>query len=69
MPIATAILAIIQNAPFLINEVTTLYQAVKNDLSPSDIEQIDAALASSQAADAAATAKADTALDDAAGRP
>lgn len=69
MGIATAILAIIQNAPFLINEATTLYQAVKADLSPSDIEQIDAALATAQAADAAATAKADAALDAAAQVP
>lgn len=69
MPLAAAILAIIQNAPFLINEATTLYQAVKDDLSPSDIEQIDAALASSQAADAAATVKADAALDAAAQIP
>ena len=69
MGIAAALIAIIQNAPFLINEATTLYQAVKNDLSPSDIEQIDAALASSQVADAASTAKADTALDAAAKIP
>jgi hypothetical protein len=66
MPIVTALLAIIQNAPFLINEATALYQAVKNDLSASDIDQIDAALATAQAADAAATVKADVALDDAA---
>lgn len=69
MPLAAAILAIIQNAPFLINEATTLYQAVKADLSPSEIDQIDAALASAVAADAAATAKADAALDVAAAQP
>ncbi len=68
MPIATALLAIIQNAPFLINEATTLYQAVKGSLSATDISQIDAALAAAQAADATATAKADAALDDAANR-
>lgn len=66
MPVATAILAIIQNAPFLINEATTLYQAIKGDLSATEIDQIDAALATAQAADAASTAKADTALDAAA---
>lgn len=69
MPLATAILAIIQNAPFLINEATALYQAVKGDLSETEISQIDAALATAQAADAAATAKADTALDAAAQIP
>ncbi len=68
MGIATAILSIIQNAPFLINEATTLYQAVKGDLSATDISQIDAALAAAQAADATATAKADAALDDATNR-
>ncbi len=68
MGITTALLAIIQNAPFLINEATTLYQAVKGSLSATDIDQIDAALRSAQLADAEATARADAALDDAAKR-
>jgi hypothetical protein len=68
MTIATAILAIIQNAPFLINEAKTLYDAVRGDLSATDITEIDAALAKAQAADALATAKADAALDAAAKR-
>lgn len=68
MPIATAILAILQNAPFLFNEAATLYQAVKGDLSNTEIDQIDAALAQARAADAAATSKADAALDAAANR-
>lgn len=68
MPIAAAILAIIQNAPFLINEATTLYQAVKGDLSASDISQIDAALQAAKDADWAATQKADDALEDASKR-
>ncbi len=68
MGITTALLAIIQNAPFLINEATTLYQAVKGSLSATDIDQIDAALRSAQLADAEATARADVALDEAAKR-
>ncbi len=68
MGITTALLAIIQNAPFLINEATTLYQAVKGSLSATDIDQIDAALRSAQLADAEATARADAALDEAAKR-
>lgn len=63
MGIAAALIAIIQSAPLLINEATELYQALKGDLSESDIAKIDAALATAQAADAAATAKADVALD------
>lgn len=68
MGIAEAILAIIQSAPFLINEATTLYEAIRGDLSATEIDQIDEALAKAQAADAAATAKADAALDAAAKR-
>lgn len=68
MPIAAAILAIIQNAPFLINEATTLYQAVKGDLSASDISQIDAALQAAKDADWKATSEADDALEDASKR-
>ncbi len=68
MGITTALLAIIQNAPFLINEATTLYQAVKGSLSATDIDQIDAALRSAQLADAEATARADAALDEASKR-
>lgn len=68
MPIATAILALIQYAPAAISEITTLYQAVKGDLSASDISQIDAALKAAQNADWAATQKADDALEAAAKR-
>lgn len=68
MPIAAAVLAIIQNAPFLINEATTLYNAIKGDLSTTEIDQIDAALKAAQDADAKATAAADLALDAAAKR-
>ncbi len=68
MGVATAIISILQSAPFLINEATTLYQAVKGSLSATDIDQIDAALRSAQLADAEATARADAALDEAAKR-
>lgn len=68
MPVAAAILAIIQNAPFLINEATTLYNAVRGDLSATDQATIDQALANAQAGDASATAAADQALTDASQR-
>lgn len=68
MGIAEAILALIQYAPAAIDGIESVYAAVKGDLSNTEIDQIDAALAKAQAADAAATAKADTALDDAAKR-
>lgn len=62
-PIATAILAFIQAAPTLWNEGFTLYNAVKNDLSATDQDAVEAALESAQTSDAAATAAADQALD------
>lgn len=66
MPIATAILALLQYAPSAISEITTLYNAIKRDLSATEIDQIDAALKAAQDADWAATQKADSALSDAA---
>lgn len=63
MPTVSAIVALIQNAPYAINEIMTLYDAVKSDLSDTDQAQIDAALANAQQSDAAATAQADIALD------
>ena len=66
--IATAIIALITNAPQIINETISLYNAVRSDLSETDQQAIDAALASSQATDAQATATADAALDAAANR-
>jgi len=68
MGITEAILALIQFAPAAINEVTAVYNAIKGDLSTTDQAQIDAALANAQASDAAATAAADKALDDASKR-
>ena len=65
--IATAILALIANAPQAISEVTSLYNAVKSDLSDTDQASIDAALAAAQSDDAAATAAADAALTTASG--
>jgi len=68
MPIVGAILAILQAAPQLYQEVTTIYGEIKGDLSPADQATIDAALAKAQADDAAATAAADQALSDASKR-
>lgn len=68
MGIAEAIIAIVTNAPSLIQEATVLYNAVKTSLSSDDQATIDAALAAAIASDAAATAKADQALDAASGR-
>lgn len=68
MPIATAILALLQYAPSAISEITSLYNAVKGDLSATDQATIDAALAAAIANDATATAAADQALSDAANR-
>lgn len=61
-----AILALIQNAPAAINEISNLYAAVKGNMSASDQATIDAALAAAQRNDANATAQADAALDAAA---
>lgn len=61
--IVQALLALIQNAPAAISEIKNLYGAVKTDLSSDDQATIDAALASAQTNDAAATAAADSALD------
>ncbi len=63
MEIATAILALIQNAPAAISEITALYNVVKSNLSSSDQSTIDQALVAIQASDAQATARADDALD------
>lgn len=63
MGIAEAILALIQFAPAAISEITAVYNAVKGDLSATDQVAIDNALTQAQAADAAATARADAALD------
>lgn len=68
MGIAEAIIAIITNAPTLIAEATTLYNAVKHSLSSEDQATVDQALAAAIASDAAATAKANAALDAAAKR-
>ncbi len=68
MGIAEAILALIQFAPAAISEITSVYNAVKGDLSETDQVTIDNALTQAQAADAQATAKADSALSDAANR-
>lgn len=66
--ILQAILALIQNAPTAITEITALYGAVKTSLSSDDQATIDAALASAQASDLAATNTADAALTAAANR-
>lgn len=66
--IALSILGLLQYAPQAITEITAVYNAVKGDLSATDQETIDAALAAAQASDAAATAAADQALDQASGR-
>ena len=68
MPIATAILAILQYAPQAYSEVVALYNAVKGDMSATDQATIDAALLAAQDSDALATMQADAALDDAAKR-
>ena len=62
-PILSSILTLIQYAPAAITEITALYNSIKGDLSASDQTTIDEALAAAQAADAAATATADDALD------
>jgi hypothetical protein len=66
MGTAELILALLQQAPQAITEITALYAAVKADLSETDQASIDAALASAQQADASATAQADSDLDTAA---
>ena len=64
--IVTSILSLIQYAPAAISEITTLYEAIKGDISATDQATIDAALAAAQQNDAEATLKADAALDQAA---
>lgn len=64
--IVSSILSLIQYAPAAISEITALYEAIKSDISETDQATIDAALAAAQQSDAAATAAADTALDNAA---
>lgn len=66
--IALSILSLLQYAPQAISEITAVYNAVKGDLSATDIADIDAALAAAQQADLAATQKADDALEAAAKR-
>ena len=68
MGIAELILSLIQVAPSAINEITSLYNAVKGDLSATDQAAIDAALLAAQNADWAATQAADDALEQAAKR-
>lgn len=68
MGVVEAILAILQAAPQLYNEATTLWNAVKADQSPEDQATVDAALAKAQADDLAGTNAADQALDAAAKR-
>lgn len=63
MPVATAIIALIQAVPSAISEIRALYAAVKGDLSATDIAQIDAALKAAEDTDALATMSADQALD------
>lgn len=60
--IASIILAAIQVAPQAIPEIIALYNAVKGDISETDQQSIDNALAAAQQADAVATAEADAAL-------
>jgi len=67
-PIVTAILTLIQVAPTAITEIISVYNAVKSDLSATDQQAIDKALAAAQQADAVATARADEALDQASKR-
>lgn len=68
MGIAEALIAILANAPTLIQEVSVLYSAVRTSLSSDDQATVDAALAAVIASDAAATARANTALEAAAKR-
>ena len=68
MGIAELILSLIQVAPSALNGITSLYNAVKGDLSSTDQAAIDAALLAAQNADWAATQKADDELDAAAKR-
>ena len=66
--IVTSILGLLQYAPQAISEITAVYNAVKSDMSATDQQTIDAALAKAIQADADATAQADAALDAAANR-
>lgn len=68
MGIAEALIAILTNAPALINEATVLYNAVKGSLSSDDMATVDAALAAAKTSDLAATKRADDALEAAAKR-
>lgn len=63
MGIAELILELLAQAPSAITEITALYNAVKGTISATDQATIDKALADAQAADAAATAQADSDLD------
>lgn len=66
--IALSLLSLLQYAPQAIAEITAVYNAVKGDLSATDQQTIDSALANAIAQDAAATNAADQALDQAAKR-
>jgi len=66
MSVAQLIIALISAAPQAIQEITALYNSVRSTISATDQTEIDALLATAQATDAAATAKADAALDAAA---
>jgi hypothetical protein len=68
MPPVSMLLGLLAYAPTAITEITALYNAIKGTFSPSDQATVDKALADAIAADAAATAKANAALDAAAKR-
>lgn len=61
--IVTSILGLLQYAPQAITEITAVYNAAKGDLSATDQQTIDQALAAAIQADATATNTADQALD------
>jgi len=67
MPVlVTSLLSLIQYAPAAITEIKAVYDAIKGDMSATDQQTIDSALAAAQQSDAAATQRADAALDAAA---
>lgn len=61
--IVQSILSLLTYAPQAITEITNLYNVIKADISETDQAKINAALLSAQQSDAAATARADAALD------
>jgi hypothetical protein len=66
--IAASILSLITQAPAAINAISSVYQVIRADLSLTDQDAIDKALAAAIAGDAAATKAADKALDEASRR-